>query len=166
MSAVSRVDGVLPPPARGRVGEGVSRFARTREMTRRARGLRREPTIAEQKLWSALRRGQLGGLSFRRQHPVGACVLDFYCPPIGLAIELDGGQHAFKEQSSHDDERTQWLSAKDILVLRFWNNDVIENLTGVLEGIVGVAEARAGTPSPTLPLSGGGEESAAPGEGE
>jgi len=59
-------------------------------MTNRARHLRREPTDVERKLWYRLRREQLSGLSFRRQHPIGPYVLDFYCPSIGLAIELDG----------------------------------------------------------------------------
>jgi len=63
-------------------------------MTSRARKLRKDLTEAEKKLWRALRRDQLGGLNFRRQHPIGPYVLDFYCPKLGLAVEVDGGHTA------------------------------------------------------------------------
>jgi very-short-patch-repair endonuclease len=81
-------------------------------------------------------------------------VLDFYCPAIKLAIELDGGQHN-QQQRSHDIRRTLWLQLQGIEVLRFWNNEVFENIQGVFSIIVDRVQER--TPSLTLPLSGGGD---------
>ncbi|MGB9369532.1 MAG: endonuclease domain-containing protein [Xanthobacteraceae bacterium] len=129
-------------------------------MTKRARRLRHQPTGVEQKLWQRLRRDQLNGLNFRRQHPMGPYVLDFYCPAIGLAIELDGGQHNFDQQQQRDERRTRWLEARGVKLIRFWNNDVTGNLYGVLSEIARVASEL--TPSPTLPLSGGGSGEIAP----
>jgi very-short-patch-repair endonuclease len=123
-------------------------------MTERARRLRKNLTDVERKLWYRLRRDQLNGLNFRRQHPVGPYVLDFYCPSLRIAIELDGGQHNFEPQQRRDDRRTHWLESNGIKILRFWNNDVTGNLPGVLEEIARIASEL--TPSPTLPLSGGG----------
>jgi very-short-patch-repair endonuclease len=114
-------------------------------------------TDVETKLWYALRRDQINGLSFRRQHPIGPYVLDFYCPALHLAIELDGGQHESGDTKVRDQQRTRWLATKGIKVLRFWNNDVTKNFSGVLDEIVRVA-----TPSLTLPLSGGGKEETPP----
>jgi very-short-patch-repair endonuclease len=105
----------------------------------------------------------LDGLSFRRQHPAGPYVLDFYCPALRLAIELDGSQHAEQPQRSRDERRSAWLRSCGVTELRFWNNDVTQNLRGVLEKIIAVAdELRASGRTPTrrwgadLPLSGGG----------
>jgi len=72
-------------------------------------------------------------MKFRRQHPVGNYILDFYCDEARLAIELDGGQHA--QSSKYDSQRTEELLKKGIRVVRFWNNEVLENLDGVLERI-------------------------------
>jgi very-short-patch-repair endonuclease len=123
-------------------------------MTERARRLRKEPTDAERKIWRALRRNQIDGLSFRRQHPIGPYTLDFYCPEVRLGIEIDGGQHALPDEAQKDLRRSQWLSSKKISILRFWNNDALRNTEGVLAEIARVANQL--TPSPTLPLSGGG----------
>ncbi|MGN6460706.1 MAG: endonuclease domain-containing protein [Pseudolabrys sp.] len=124
-------------------------------MTARARRLRSASTDAELKLWRALRRDQLHNLHFRRQHPVGPYTLDFYCPVASLAIELDGGQHAEPANIVSDERRTAWLSKKGIKVLRFWNNDVLQNLAGVLEQIADHA-GKLLTPPPNHPRSGGG----------
>jgi very-short-patch-repair endonuclease len=97
-------------------------------------------TDAEKKLWRALRRDQIDGLHFRRQHAVGPYVLDFYCPALRLAIELDGGQHALR--TAADARRTRRLNAKGIVVLRFWNNDVHGNLEGVLSEIARIVKNR------------------------
>jgi very-short-patch-repair endonuclease len=108
-----------------------------------------------------LRRDQLEGFHFRRQHPIGPYVLDFYCPSIRLALEIDGGQHNYDDRQSRDQRRTGWLASKGITVLRFWNNDVTENLEGVWSEIIRVAESlrsNSATPSLPLPLSGGGKE--------
>ena len=138
------------------VGRG-SRFSRTRTMTVRAKHLRGSMTDAEARLWHALRRDQLDGLHFRRQHPIGPFTLDFYCPSLRLAIEVDGGQHA-EQRRQADKQRTRWLGEKGIAVIRYWNNDVLGNLAGVLADLVPQIEKRRSevTPSPTLPLSGGG----------
>jgi very-short-patch-repair endonuclease len=133
-------------------------------MTPKARQLRQTPTEAEKLLWKALRRNQLGGVSFRRQHPIGRYVLDFYCPSAGLAIEVDGGQHAAGQQKEIDVRRDQWLAANGVRMLRFWNNEVLSNLQGVLQTIVLDLEK---TPSrredrADLPLSGGGEKTETP----
>src|ERR1700710_933216 len=90
----------FPPPGRGEVGRETagrgssSKFARTRKMTERARTLRLDLSNAERKLWKAIRRNQIDGFSFRRQHPVGPYTLDFFCPALKLCVEVDGGQHA------------------------------------------------------------------------
>jgi len=129
-------------------------------MTKRARRLRKEMPDAEKKLWWRLRRGQISGLSFRRQHPMGPYVLDFYCPLIQLAIELDGGQHNEQTTQIRDERRTSWLNTKGVTVIRFWNNDVLSNMDGVLTEIMAVSKnllERGITPSLTLPLAGGGD---------
>ena len=118
-----------PPPERGRSASeasrvGVSRFNRTHAKTGLAQRLRRDSTNVEMRLWQRLRRGQVEGYSFRRQHPVGPYVLDFYCPQLRLAIELDGGQHNEAVNAAKDRRRDQWLSDQGVTILRFWNVDV------------------------------------------
>jgi very-short-patch-repair endonuclease len=149
-------------PCKGEVdreaGGRGSRFSRTKDMTERARNLRGNMTDAERRLWQALRRDQLNGHSFRRQHPVGRYTLDFYCPRLRLAVEVDGGQHAELRKEA-DDRRTQWLAENGVTVVRYWNNDVLSNMAGVLSDLLALTERlapAAATPSPTLPLSGGG----------
>jgi very-short-patch-repair endonuclease len=128
----------------------LPRFNRTEEKTKRARELRREATAVEIRLWSKLRGGRLDGLSFRRQHPVGAYVLDFYCPQLRLSIELDGSQHGEGRQQVRDERRTAWLRGCGVTELRFWNNDITQNLTAVLELIKATAdELRASGVTPT-----------------
>jgi len=109
----------------------TSRFNSSTVKTARARRLRRDATEVERRLWQKLRGAQIGGASFRRQHPAGRYILDFYCPALQLAIELDGGQHGGME--SRDRERDEWLAQQGVTVLRFWNSDVVENMPGVLE---------------------------------
>jgi len=108
----------------------MTRFSRTPLKTTRARQLRVEATNVERKLWARLRSAQMEGFSFRRQHPIGPFIIDFYCAPLKLAIELDGGQHA--DRRGYDAARTRFLESKGIHVIRFWNTDVIENIEGVL----------------------------------
>jgi very-short-patch-repair endonuclease len=149
-------------PCKGEVdreaGGWGSRFSRSKEMTARARNLRANMTDAEARLWRALRRDQLNGLHFRKQHPIGPFTVDFYCPSLRLAVEVDGGQHA-EQRKQADDRRTNWLAEKGVTIVRYWNNDVLSNLEGVLSDLLGHTESlaqAAATPSPTLPLSGGG----------
>jgi very-short-patch-repair endonuclease len=126
-------------------------------MTARARSLRANMTDAELRLWHALRRDQLNGFSFRKQHPIGPYTVDFCCSKLRLAVEVDGGQHA-EQRKEADDQRTQWLAEKDVTVVRYWNNDVLSNLEGVLTDLIVHIERSAlaeTTPTPALPLSGG-----------
>ena len=95
-----------------------------------ARRLRRDQTLAETKLWFALRSHQLENIHFRRQHPVGKYIVDFCSPQAKLIIELDGSQHL--EQQAYDAERTEFLESRGYRVLRFWNNAVMDNLDGVI----------------------------------
>jgi len=99
-----------------------------------ARRLRRDQTDAERALWFRLRDRRLNELKFRRQMPIKSYVVDFCCESARLVVELDGGQHA--ERGIEDTKRTADLEAYGYLVLRFWNNDVLSNIDGVLKTIV------------------------------
>ena len=114
----------------------------------RARELRRKMSLPEVVLWQALRKGRLAGLRFRRQHPIGPYILDFYCPSARLAIEVDGFAHDNAAQASHDAHRQVWLSQRGVTVLRIRATDVLrdERLEGVLVGIERAACAPSGSP--------------------
>ena len=115
----------------------------------RARHLRRNATRYERILWRHLRNRKFDNWKFRRQHPVGRYILDFYCPEARLAIELDGGGHNDAGQQIEDQGRTDLLSTEDILLLRFWNHQIRENLDGVLQTILFKLDERARrNPSP------------------
>lgn len=103
--------------------------------TKTARKLRRRQTDAEKRLWFHLRDRTLASRKFRRQYPVGPYIVDFICPQEHLVIEVDGGQHA--ERISSDAKRTAYLEARGLRVLRFWNNEVLGNMDGVLSIIMG-----------------------------
>ena len=103
---------------------------------KRVSELRREATDAERSLWKLLRGRQLAGHKFRRQHEFGGFVLDFYCAEVRLAIEVDGGQHFSEEGAARDDERTRFLEANGIRVLRFTNTEVLHELDAVGEAIL------------------------------
>jgi very-short-patch-repair endonuclease len=108
--------------------------------------LRRDSTSAEAVLWSHLRAKRFVGFKFRRQHPCGAYILDFYCPRRQLAVELDGGQHFEPCAQAYDERRTAYLGRCGIKVIRFGTDLVFRELTAVLDVI-----ARAlgvGDPSP------------------
>jgi very-short-patch-repair endonuclease len=100
----------------------------------RARQLRRNPTDAERLLWQKLRFWQVDGCKFRRQQPLGRYIVDFVCLQKRLIIELDGGQHA--QQTDYDKDRDGWLRDQGFVVLRFWNNHVLNNSDGIMEVIV------------------------------
>ena len=99
-----------------------------------AKQLRRQSTEAEKRLWAALRSRQLSGAKFRRQVPIGPYVADFVCPAASLVIEIDGGQHG--SQAEDDARRSECLAREGYRVVRFWNNEVMDNLPGVLETIM------------------------------
>jgi len=110
-----------------------------------ARRLRRDQTEAERILWTRLRDRRLNGLKFKRQVPIDRYIADFCCVDAHLIIELDGGHHSANEEA--DAKRTAVLESCGYLVLRYWNNDVMKNLDGVLEDIVA---ALSRTPSVKL----------------
>ena len=97
--------------------------------TKRAQELRNNATEAEQRLWGRLRHRRLAGFKFSRQMAVGPFVCDFLCRERGLVVELDGGQHA--DRTVEDDRRTSYLNARGMVVLRFWNNEVLQNIEGL-----------------------------------
>ncbi|WP_267224971.1 endonuclease domain-containing protein [Dyella silvae] len=112
----------------------------------RARGMRGAQTDAEQLLWHHLRNRRLQGWKFRRQHEIGRYIVDFVCPDAGLIVELDGGQHG--DQLIYDERRTVELEAMGYRVLRFWNNDALKNVEGVLEVILQALASPAPHPNP------------------
>ncbi len=117
---------------------------RIKPVQQAARRLRKEMTPAEQVLWEAIRKDRLDGLHFRKQHPVHRFVLDFFCAKLNLCVEVDGAIHA--EQRQRDEERTAHLAARGITVLRFTNDEVLNNIESVLTRIR--AEARRLAPRP------------------
>ena len=113
------------------------------QQSQHARSLRIDQTDVEKRLWRELRNRQLDGFKFRRQHGVGPYIVDFICIEAGLVVELDGGQHA--DQVSYDSRRSVFIEAAGYRVVRFWNNEVLENIEGVVERI---HELLVGCPSP------------------
>ena len=109
----------------------MSRFNRTPGKTQLARKLRRDGTDVERRLWHRLRNGKIGNAHFRRQHPAGRYILDFYCPALA--------------------DRDEWLKQRGVTVLRFWNSDVTGNLNGVLEVIAAKIEKLKSAPAHSLP---------------
>ena len=107
-------------------------------MLARARQLRREQTPAEALLWEHLRNRRLKGLKFRRQHPVGRFVADFYCAQHHLIVEVDGAVH--ERQREYDELRTEELTRDGYRVLRFTDSQVERNLEWVLEQIAKASE--------------------------
>jgi very-short-patch-repair endonuclease len=102
---------------------------------KKARQLRANATDPEVRLWRHLRRSPLLGSHFRRQVPIGPYVADFACMAARLIIEVDGSQHGDAALKARDDVRTRWLEREGYRVLRFWNNELSENIKGVLEAI-------------------------------
>src|SRR5262245_2117178 len=144
----SRVTGDKPSPAgrgwprsgRVRADKESSRLSMLRnppllsKVRQNARGLRRAMTIPERLLWGKLRGGRLAELKFRRQHPIGAYVADFYCHEHHLVVELDGNSHI--GTAEYDLQREQYLLNAGLRVIRFSNDDVIEDLDAVLNAIL------------------------------
>jgi very-short-patch-repair endonuclease len=122
------------PPA----GEGGPRRRRgtgegARSLVGVARKLRATMTDAERKLWLALKDRRFAAFKCRRQVPIGRYIADFVCFEARLVVEVDGGQHA---ESAGDVDRDQWLTQNEFRVVRFWNNDVLQNLEGVLTNLL------------------------------
>ena len=105
----------------------------TKHMVRRARDLRRTNTPPEQLWWLALRNGQIGGLKFRRQHPIGPYIVDFYCHSAGLVVEVDGMSHDDKVRQ--DAAKTKHIQSQGLRILRVTNEDVMSDLDAVTREI-------------------------------
>ena len=155
-------DPLHPSPLRGGVGGGGPQtrmnVIESRAMNNRQREfahrMRAQPTDAERVLWHRLRCDiAVAGSHFRRQVPIGPFIVDFASRKAKLVIELDGGQHNWQQES--DEARTRRIKASGYRVLRFWNNDVFENLDGVLSEI---QRSLPPTTDPSPPQAGGGEE--------
>lgn len=130
----------------------------SRDIVNIAKTLRKRATDAEKLIWRHLRAARLEGLKFRRQHPIGDYVVDFVCLEKQIVIEVDGGQHATEREK--DKARDKWLKGEGFKVLRFWNNEVLKNIEGVLETIRRICLSH---PPLTPPLK-GGETKGAPTE--
>jgi very-short-patch-repair endonuclease len=118
-------------------GEGMNNTAN-------ARSLRKNQTLAEAALWQRLRNREFCGHKFRRQVPIGPYVVDFLCKSARLIVEVDGGQHA--KQVHDDTARDTYLRSHGYQIVRFWNNEVLGNLNGVLESLTLTLSQRARVP--------------------
>ena len=118
-----------------RAVEGAYKPKPPKPMRSRAKALRRDATDVEKKLWQRLRNRQMQGFKFRRQHPLPPFILDFACEEEKLGIELDGGQHNEAENIARDAARSALLATSGWRIMRFWNNEVNENIEGVLQVI-------------------------------
>jgi very-short-patch-repair endonuclease len=116
-------------------------------------------TLPEVILWQEVRRGRLKGLQFRRQHPIGPYILDFFCPAARIALEIDGSSHDNERQSQHDERRDAWLAVRGINVLRIAAADVLrdENLEHVLDYIEQAAAPSTALRAVPLPRFAGEE---------
>lgn len=94
-----------------------------------AQRLRRDSTDAEMVFWLQVRDRRLMGLKFKRQCPIDGYIVDFICPERGIVVEIDGGQH---NESKKDKIRDEYLASKNLMIIRFWNNDVLSNINGVI----------------------------------
>ena len=119
--------------------------------TLRARDLRKNATRAELTLWDQLRNRQVRGVRFNFQRPIGPYICDFVARTPKLIVEVDGGQHALNVET--DARRTAFLKMRGYRLIRFWNNDVLENIEGV---VAAIEQALADRPSPTPPGNGRG----------
>ena len=119
----------------------------------KARELRKNPTDGERALWRHLRKRQLGGYKFRRQQPIGQYIVDFVSFEGRVVIELDGGQHS--QQMDYDSKRTVWLEAQGYRILRFWNNQVLQEIEAVKTIVSKVLEDGVNTPHLNPPPQGG-----------
>jgi very-short-patch-repair endonuclease len=111
-----------------------------------ARELRKNETEAEKILWSKLNRNQINGLQFRRQHPINIFIADFFCPKIKLVIEVDGSIHEIPEFKLHDNGRSDFLNDHGITVIRFTNEQIINDIDSTMKEIEKTAKCLLSTP--------------------
>lgn len=100
-----------------------------------AKAMRSNATDAEHLIWQVLRAKRFMNLKFRRQHVIVPYIVDFYCHELGLVIELDGSQHGTDDAIEYDAERTKFLEALDLSMVRYWNHDVLKNTESVLDDL-------------------------------
>ncbi|HXG80958.1 MAG TPA: endonuclease domain-containing protein [Sphingomicrobium sp.] len=135
---------VSPAPLPPKDGRGVGeRGARKKLLRSRAKGMRREPTPAEHRLWQILRAKRLAGHKFKRQLVLDDYIADFACLQQRLIIEADGGQHC---ESDRDSVRDAYLQSQGFRILRFWNNEILENEEGVFLAILSALEDPSAQP--------------------
>ncbi len=148
-------------------GGGVGTMSATDTAYKNARRLRRELSLPEKLLWVRLKGTDV---RFRRQHPIGPYVLDFYCPSAKLAIEVDGAAHDFGDRPARDEKRTQWLGGEGIDILRIPARDLLADPDAVADALVRLCgeplhqpspSARAGPPPRELRSQGGAKSAAA-----
>lgn len=106
------------------------------KLTELAKTLRKNSTPQERLLWKILRNSNINNLKFRRQYPIGNYIVDFICKEKLLIIEIDGGQHNDDNHRQYDIERTKYLTSRGFRVLRFWNSDINNNISGVYKEIL------------------------------
>ena len=116
----------------------------------KSRQLRKNMTNQEKKLWSIIRNRQFFGLRFRRQFPIGNYIVDFICREKKIIIEIDGGQHNEPQNTDYDISRTKFLYSSGYKVVRFWNNEINDNIDGVYEKLKEVFEITPPQPSPSV----------------
>jgi very-short-patch-repair endonuclease len=116
-------------------------------LMQRRQELRRNQTDAEQAFWRRVRNRQFLGMRFFRQYSIGPYILDFYCPAVKIAVELDGGQHNQRENKEYDEARSEYLKTQGINVIRFWNHEALIDMQSVLNKL----HMRVTPPSLPLP---------------
>ena len=146
MTGAAHISSPLAGEEGARAHQRVGRRGGEHDLGALAKNLRRGSTDAERKLWGHLRAKRLNGAKFRRQEQIGDYIVDFVCFSRRLVIEVDGSQHF---ESAEDTVRDAWLKLKGFEVLRFWNNDVLQNEDGVLAAILAALETPLPNPSPT-----------------
>ena len=113
------------------------------EQLQKRKALRKKQTIHETLLWSRLRGGKMDGCKFIRQYSIGKYIVDFYCPKYQLGIEVDGGQHDEEAAQRYDQERTQFITSQGIRIIRFWNNEICNQIDGVCDKILETLKTQA-----------------------
>jgi very-short-patch-repair endonuclease len=125
------------------------------QLKKRRRELRHNQTNAEKVFWSQVLSRQFNGMRFFRQYSLGPYILDFYCPKVKLAVELDGGQHNQSKNREYDTSRSEYLKAHGIEVIRFWDNEVLLDVQGVLNKLFLKVTPPFNPSYPPLKLRGG-----------
>ena len=108
-------------------------FSYNPQYVKRVRALRKQQTNTEKFFWAKIRGRQIAGFKFYRQYPIGRYILDFYCPERKIAVELDGSQHM--EERKQDEIRSKYLKSQNITVVRFWDNEILQNVESVLDKV-------------------------------